>query len=287
MTQIPIIQHGLGGGGGAAFNVLQGGAGQSTSTPRFMMPDIPSVGRGFQELQGGIGSNQLQQQAIGEQRGLRGTLDSLLSSFGQGERGRIEEAFGTASKNVSGALRSRGFAGSSLNLPGQLGVEREKELAVGDLQDRILGRRMDFETGISKNISDLLFGSSEQATNLLGGILGSGGIGNVAQSTTSVPGGGGGGGISRNPWRVVGCSGSGATKHHTETIRELKDRGFKIILAPDSDEAGMKMLKKFHKAEAITHYTVTGKADVDWNDLLKSTDHESFAKWFLGGIKTV
>ncbi len=95
------------------------------------------------------------------------------------------------------------------------------------------------------------------------------------------------GGIARNPWRVSACSGSGATKHHTETIQELKEKGLKIVLAPDSDEAGMNMLKKFNDADAITHYTVTGEANKDWNDLLKAQGHEDFAKGFLNGIKKV
>ena len=95
------------------------------------------------------------------------------------------------------------------------------------------------------------------------------------------------GGIASCPWRVVACSGSGATKHHTETIRELKEKGIRTVLAPDSDEAGMKMLKKFSDAEAITHYTATGQDNIDWNDALKSMGHEAFAKWFLSSIKKV
>lgn len=95
------------------------------------------------------------------------------------------------------------------------------------------------------------------------------------------------GGVPRNPWRVIACSGSGATKHHTETIKELKDKGYKIVIAPDSDEAGMKMLKKFHKAQAITHYAITGDSHRDWNDVLKDMGHEAFAKHFLSLIKKV
>ena len=96
------------------------------------------------------------------------------------------------------------------------------------------------------------------------------------------------GGIATNPWRVVACSGSGATKHHTETIRELKERGIKTVIASDSDEAGTKMLKKFNEADAVTHYAMTGYPDVDWNEaLLRFGNHEEFAKYFLGLIKKV
>jgi len=89
------------------------------------------------------------------------------------------------------------------------------------------------------------------------------------------------GGISKNPWRAIACSGSGATKHHTETIKEFKDQGMKVILAPDSDEAGLKMLKKFNKAEAVSHYAFTGDSDKDWNDIIKELGHEEFAKYFF------
>src|SRR5688500_7197104 len=90
-----------------------------------------------------------------------------------------------------------------------------------------------------------------------------------------------------NPWRCVACSGSGASKHHTDTIKELKDGGVKIVLAPDSDKAGMKMLRKFVEADAITHYALTNESDIDWNDALKAMGKRDFAKWFLGGIKGV
>lgn len=95
------------------------------------------------------------------------------------------------------------------------------------------------------------------------------------------------GGVSRNPWRAISCSGSGATQHHTETIKELKDRGLKVVLAPDSDEPGMNMLSKFSKAKAISHYALTGDGDKDWNDVLREMGHDAFAKHFLKSIKKV
>jgi len=94
------------------------------------------------------------------------------------------------------------------------------------------------------------------------------------------------GGISKCPWRVVACSGAGATKHHIDTIKELKDRGVKVVLAPDSDEAGLKMLKKFKDAGAITHYCLTMNDEVDWNDLLKNLGCDEFADFFIKNIKS-
>lgn len=94
------------------------------------------------------------------------------------------------------------------------------------------------------------------------------------------------GGVSRSPWRVIACSGSGATEHTTETLKELKERGYKVVIAPDTDEAGIKMLKKFEDAGALTHHAFTGDTEKDWNDCLKEMGHKEFAKFFISSIKT-
>ncbi len=95
------------------------------------------------------------------------------------------------------------------------------------------------------------------------------------------------GGISRSPWRVVACSGSGVTGHHRETLKELRDQGLKIIAAPDSDEAGLKMLEKMKTAEAASHYALTLDPTKDWNDMVQEMGHEEFAKWFMKQVKSV
>jgi len=92
------------------------------------------------------------------------------------------------------------------------------------------------------------------------------------------------GGISNNPWRAISCSGAGATKHHQEALKELKEQGMKIIIAPDTDEAGMKMLKKFNEAEASTHYALTGSPN-DWNDFMRELGPAEFSKFFCSTIK--
>lgn len=92
------------------------------------------------------------------------------------------------------------------------------------------------------------------------------------------------GGLSRCPWRVIACSGSGATEHQTEAIRELKEKGYKVVVAPDTDEAGIKMYQKFAKANSITHYAFTNDTEKDWNDLLKEMGHIDFAKLFIKSI---
>lgn len=178
---------GFGGGGfSGGFGPYTGSSkGQAKSTPELMLPDMGKVKSGFDLFQGGMQNNELQRMAVDEQRGLRGRLDTLLNQNGAGQRARITDRFDTASRNATGALVKRGFAGSSLNLPAQTGVERERSMALGDLNDRLLQQRMGMESGVSKNISDLLFGSSEQGTNMLASILGSGRIGNTSESNST------------------------------------------------------------------------------------------------------
>lgn len=94
------------------------------------------------------------------------------------------------------------------------------------------------------------------------------------------------GGIAHNPWRAIACSGAGATSHHKEALQDLKEQGLKIVIAPDTDEAGGNMLKKFRDANAGTHYAFTGDTR-DWNDMLKELEHERFAKFFMSRIQKI
>jgi hypothetical protein len=95
------------------------------------------------------------------------------------------------------------------------------------------------------------------------------------------------GGITRSPWRVIACSGSGLSAHQKETLGELKKQGLRVIGAPDSDEAGLMMLQKLKESDAISHYALTMDAKEDWNDVLKRMNHEEFAKWFLKQVQSV
>jgi len=94
------------------------------------------------------------------------------------------------------------------------------------------------------------------------------------------------GGINSNPWRAISCSGAGATKHHQEALKELKEQGMKIVIAPDFDDAGMKMLKKFREGESATHFALTGDTR-DWNDMAKDLGPAAFAKFFLSTVQKI
>lgn len=95
------------------------------------------------------------------------------------------------------------------------------------------------------------------------------------------------GGVSRCPWRVIACSGSGATELQRETLKELKEQGYTIVIAPDTDEAGMKMYQKFIDSGCATHYAFTGDTTKDWNDLLKDLGHKQFAQFVLRSITAI
>ncbi len=93
------------------------------------------------------------------------------------------------------------------------------------------------------------------------------------------------GGTVNNPWRCMAVSGSGATKHQLEKTKELLDNGYKIVIAPDNDNAGLDMLKKFIKNKALTHYAFTGVEKADWNDLFIKLGQDKFADFFLKSVK--
>ena len=94
------------------------------------------------------------------------------------------------------------------------------------------------------------------------------------------------GGINSNPWRAISCNGAGATKHHQEALKELKEQGLKVVIAPDTDDAGMNMLRKFKSADSATHYALTNSTE-DWNDQVKALGKQEFAKFFLSTVKKI
>lgn len=89
------------------------------------------------------------------------------------------------------------------------------------------------------------------------------------------------GGVSRNPWKCVAISGSGLSAFQAETLKDLKERGYKVIGAPDTDEAGLKLLSKMKEADCITHVMLTGDTEKDWNKMLQDLGHKGLAKWFV------
>jgi hypothetical protein len=89
------------------------------------------------------------------------------------------------------------------------------------------------------------------------------------------------------PYVVMACSGSGSSQHHIDIVKSFKDRGIKTILAFDTDEAGLKGLKKFATAKAITHYSLTQDTEKDWNDILIEKGEEGVIKTLFTNLKPV
>lgn len=94
------------------------------------------------------------------------------------------------------------------------------------------------------------------------------------------------GGTYKSPWKAVACSGSGASEHQLSIFKELKERGYKIVCAPDNDKAGLKMFDKYVANSALTHFALTDGA-LDWNDELKKMGPKLLAKYFLDRIKKI
>lgn len=95
------------------------------------------------------------------------------------------------------------------------------------------------------------------------------------------------GGMHRCPWRAIACSGSGLSDHQAEALKTLKASGLKVVGAPDTDEAGIKMYNKLVKADAISHYAFTGDTEKDWNDMLIALGPQEFAKFVIKGITAI
>lgn len=93
--------------------------------------------------------------------------------------------------------------------------------------------------------------------------------------------------IYSSPWKFICTSGSGLSKHQTETLKGLKEEGYKIIGAFDSDDAGLKGINKMIEADCITHYSLTNESDKDWNDILVKKDKNFLVKTFMSNLKKI
>ncbi len=86
--------------------------------------------------------------------GSGGSFDPLVSNYGAGERAALEQDFATAVNNVLGGLESRGLGGSSLVAPAMEAVTRGKNLAIGQLNDRVFDRQLGIqERGLDRQLS--------------------------------------------------------------------------------------------------------------------------------------
>ena len=154
----------------------------SESKPVLIRPDADRVQQGFNTLQGGIQLSRPQQQAVNVQQSVGQTLQSLLANAGQQGSRRIQEGFQGATDRASEDLIRRGIDPALVQQTGAAGQSRETGFLEGDFKDQLLDRNVDSRNQVSSEISNLLFGSSDQATDLINALLGSGSIGNFRRS---------------------------------------------------------------------------------------------------------
>lgn len=147
-------------------------------------------------------------------------------------------------------------------------------------------RKMDTLFGTRLGLLFYNYNQVDIMTNVKGFIITEGAFDThtIQQATNDVFGG-----PMRNPWRAIACSGSGATAHHIETLNDLKSKGYKIVIAFDADDAGVKGLMKFIEAGAATHAVSTENPETDWNECYKNMGSNSvdFVKWFMRRIENV
>ncbi len=161
-------------------------SGMSSRRPVFLTPDAGQTRQAFDVLQGGVGLNQPQQQAVGVQQSLGRQLQGLLADASGTGQERINRGFqGVADRTSQALARRTGTPQGTIESDAARGVARESGLAVGDLLDRLLGREVQNKQQVTTNITDLLFGSADQATDLINALLGSGGIGNITRALSS------------------------------------------------------------------------------------------------------
>lgn len=97
---------------------------------------VPSQGTGVLPrpgLPGGLESPTLQQGAT-----------PGAGAYGAGQRAALDEDFRNALSNAMGSLTARGLGGSSLVGPTAAAVARQKQLAGGELEDRLFREQLQF-----------------------------------------------------------------------------------------------------------------------------------------------
>jgi hypothetical protein len=177
--------------------VFSGGAGSNRSSSSESSDpylDInKSVGGAYgqvtQPIQGLLNPYQL---GINDLAAFRGKANSLLDAYGEGQRARIDQEFETTANNAAGGLAARGFGGSSLQLTEALGVERERQLARGSLEDSIIAQRLGSDQAYSQAIAGMTGQSGDAQVSLMRALLGLGT--SSSSSSGSLPGGSSGGG---------------------------------------------------------------------------------------------
>lgn len=93
------------------------------------------------------------------------------------------------------------------------------------------------------------------------------------------------GGALKNPFKSMAMSGASISDYQADKLKTLIKSGIKVILCPDSDNAGLKMLSKAQKKGCSTHYCLLNNSKIDWNDYFKTWGKEGLVSYLFSNIK--
>lgn len=103
------------------------------------------------------------QAALGTQLGIGQELISSLEGYGAGARAQVDQDFQTRYNNLLGQMEARGLGASSGVVAGGMGLERERQLALGGINDQIIGRRLELLSGIGGGVVDIFSAAANRS----------------------------------------------------------------------------------------------------------------------------
>lgn len=138
----------------------------------------------YRESQEGRAANEMRREEIkgGYQTRLSDAL-STLTGMGQQAQSDIERSYGDLATKQRQRLRQRGLANTSTMGSAELGVEREKQGAMGRLNETLRGQQLGYQTQLSGDLLSFLERIDEPAlsmTDLAALAMGMGGSGSGA-----------------------------------------------------------------------------------------------------------
>lgn len=92
---------------------------------------------------------------------LQNQLLGDINQMGASRTGQINEQFSTTTNNALARLSDRGIGGSTYAVNAAQGAERQRQFALNDLQDRLLGQKID----VRQQYGNALFGAEQQYAN--------------------------------------------------------------------------------------------------------------------------
>ena len=111
------------------------------------------------------------------QKTTRTDVERLFDEQAVGFDENVKAGFDITEGQQKSKLTDRGVSESTLALLGDFGSKREGGLALEQLQEALVGGKLEAQTGFAKNIADIFSGSTRSNTGLLSQLLGKIGTG--------------------------------------------------------------------------------------------------------------